>query len=65
MKADGLIWAWWILGASVLTYTVTLLREQSFNAGYWKGRQAGWNSHRRMTNIKQMSDEVFDYDKQN
>lgn len=64
MRAEGLVWAWWILGASVLTYTVALLREESFNSGYWKGRKAGWDSHRRITNIKAKSDEVFDYEKQ-
>ena len=64
MKADGLVWAWWILGASVLAYTVAAIREQSFNSGYWKGRKAGWDSHRRITNIKAKSDEVFDYEKQ-
>ena len=65
MKADGLIWAWCILGMSVLAYTVALLREESFNSGYWKGRKAGWESHRRMINTIAKSDEVFDYDKQN
>jgi uncharacterized membrane protein len=65
MKELGLLWMWCMLGVTVVIYIVALIREQSFNSGYWKGRQAGWNSHRRMTNIKQQSDEVFDYDKQN
>lgn len=64
MKELGLLWVWCMMGVLVIAYIVALIREQSFNSGYWKGRQAGWNSHRRMTNIKQQSDEVFDYEKQ-
>jgi hypothetical protein len=64
MKEAGLIWAWWILGASVLVYIIAVIKEESFNSGYWKGRKAGWDSHRRIANIKAKSDEVFDYEKQ-
>jgi uncharacterized membrane protein len=65
MKELGLLWMWIMLGLTVLAYIVAAIREQSFNSGYWKGRKAGWDSHRRITNIKQKSDEVFDYEKQN
>jgi hypothetical protein len=39
------------------------MRESAFNSGYWKGRAAGWDSHRRIMNLKKESDEVFDYEK--
>jgi uncharacterized membrane protein len=65
MKELGLLWVWCMMGVLVIAYIVALIREQSFNSGYWKGRKAGWDSHRRITNIKAKSDEVFDYEKQN
>jgi hypothetical protein len=63
MRADALVWAWYCLGAGTLLLIIYQIRESSFNSGYWKGRQAGWESHRRITNIAKKSDEVFDYEK--
>jgi hypothetical protein len=48
-----------------ITWIIHQVRESAFQSGYWKGRQAGWDSHRRMTNIQKKSDEVFDYDHYN
>jgi len=45
---------------------VAALRNNSFQAGYWRGRGDGWrlaNRHRDL--IVNVKDEVFDYDKQN
>jgi hypothetical protein len=63
MRAEGLVWAWWILGASIVALMITYIRNSSFESGYWKGRAAGWESHRRLANTIKKSDEVFDYEK--
>ena len=63
MRTDGLVWAWWILGASVFALMIAYIRNSAFESGYWKGRAAGFESHRRITNIAKQSDEVFDYEK--
>jgi hypothetical protein len=42
---------------------ISAMRSASFNSGYWKGRAAGWESHRRLTNTIKKTDEVFDYEK--
>jgi hypothetical protein len=45
---------------------VAAIRNNSFQAGYWRGRGDGWrlaNRHRDL--IVNVKDEVFDYDKQN
>lgn len=63
--------------AGLLTIAITVLvvglagivmgiRDNAFQAGYWKGRGDGWrlaNRHRDL--IVNVKDEVFDYDKQN
>jgi hypothetical protein len=52
-----------MLGIGVIYWIVYEIRDTAFQNGYWKGRAHGWEMHRRMTNIKAQSDEVFDYDK--
>jgi predicted membrane chloride channel (bestrophin family) len=63
--------------AGLLTISITVIgiglagivmgiRDNAFQAGYWKGRGDGWrlaNRHRDL--IVNVKDEVFDYDKQN
>jgi hypothetical protein len=62
-KDDILQLAWILLGLGTITWIIHEIKETAFQNGYWKGREAGWQSHRRLTNIKVVSDEVFDYDK--
>jgi len=52
-----------ILGYLIGWYAITKIMDQAFNRGYWMGRAHGWQSHRRLTDAKVKSDEVFDYDK--
>jgi len=59
----GFVIMWAIVGLTFAAWTVYEIRDTAFQNGYWKGRADGWNMHRRMTNIKAQSDEVFDYDK--
>ena len=59
----GYLWMLGMLGAAFVWWIILEIRETAFQNGYWKGRADGWNSHRRLTNIKKQSDEVFDYDK--
>jgi len=49
-----------------LVVIVAAIRNNSFQAGYWRGRGDGWrlaNRHRDL--ITNSKNEVFDYDKQN
>jgi len=62
-KDDMLQLAWILLGLGAFTWIIYEIRDTAFQNGYWKGREAGWQSHRRLTNIQTKSDEVFDYDK--
>ena len=62
-KDDMLQLAWILLGLGAFTWIIYEIKETAFQNGYWKGREAGWQSHRRLTNIRAKSDEVFDYDK--
>jgi hypothetical protein len=52
-----------MVGVIFIWYIIALIKDNSFQNGYWKGRAAGWDSHRRITNIAKSSDEVFDYEK--
>jgi hypothetical protein len=61
----GFVIMWAIVGLTFVAWIIYEIRDTAFQNGYWKGRADGWNMHRRMTNIKTQSDEVFDYDKQN
>ena len=63
-KDDMLQLAWIFVGMAIGLWIVLMVRETAFQSGYWKGRKHGYEMHRRMTNIKSKSDEVFDYDKQ-
>ena len=65
LKDLGYVVMWSIVAITIVMWIIHEIKETAFQNGYWKGREAGWNSHRRMTNIKQKSDEVFNYDKQN
>ena len=62
-KDDMLQLAWIFMGLGVIGYIVATIKENAFQSGYWKGRKDGFEMHRRMTNNKIKSDEVFDYDK--
>ena len=58
----------WLVLYTMLGYligygVISTIMNRSFNRGYWMGRAHGWQSHRRLTDIKVKSDEVFDYDK--
>jgi hypothetical protein len=59
----GFVIMWAIVGLTFAAWIIYEIRDIAFQNGYWKGRADGWNMHRRMTNIKAQSDEVFDYDK--
>ena len=63
MKSDGLIWAWFILGAGIIAYSMALIKDNAFQSGYWKGRADGF----KVANMRQLNriqtDEVFDYEK--
>lgn len=65
LKQFGYVYLYTLMGLSGVWWVLYKIKESAFQAGYWKGRQAGWDSHRRMTNIKKKSDEVFDYDNHN
>jgi hypothetical protein len=59
----GFVIMWTIVGLTFAAWIIYEIRDTAFQNGYWKGRADGWNMHRRMTNFKAQSDEVFDYDK--
>ena len=59
----GFVIMWAIVVLTFAAWIIYEIRDTAFQNGYWKGRADGWNMHRRMTNIKTQSDEVFDYDK--
>ena len=61
----GFVIMWAIVVLTFAAWIIHEIKDTAFQNGYWKGRADGWNMHRRMTNIKTQSDEVFDYDKQN
>ncbi len=63
MKINGITILWFMIATGLLAYAFSLWQSEIYNRGYWRGRAMGWDMHRRMTNIKQKSDEVFDYDK--
>jgi hypothetical protein len=65
LKDFGYMWMWGMMLVGAITWIIHQVRESAFQSCYWKGRQAGWDSHRRMTNIQKKSDEVFDYDHYN
>jgi hypothetical protein len=65
LKDIGYLWLWAMVAMICLIWVISEIKETAFQNGYWKGRADGWQSHRRMTNIKKESDKVFDYDKQN
>jgi hypothetical protein len=59
----GFVIMWAIVGLIAITWLIYEIKDTAFQNGYWKGRAHGWDSHRRLTNTKTKSDEVFDYDK--
>ena len=61
----GWLWLYAMLGLITGWWAVTKIMDQAFDRGYWVGRASGWQSHRRLTNMKAKSDEVFDYDNHN
>jgi hypothetical protein len=63
MKINGLTLLWFMIATGLIAYALQLLKRESYNSGYWRGRAIGWESPRRLTNIQKKSDEVFDYEK--
>ena len=63
LKDFGYLWMLGMLAAGTVWWLIIVIKDTAFQNGYWKGRADGWNSHRRLMNIKAKSDEVFDYDK--
>ena len=63
LKDFGYLWLLGMTAAAIVWWLIFEIRDTAFQNGYWKGRADGWNMHRRMTEIKAKSDEVFDYDK--
>ena len=63
MKINGLTVLWFIIATGLISYAFNLWQTEIYNRGYWHGRATGWESHRRLTNIQKISDEVFDYEK--
>ena len=63
LRDFGYLWMLGMVGAAFVCWIVLEIRDTAFQNGYWKGRADGWNSHRRLMNIKKQSDEVFDYEK--
>jgi hypothetical protein len=51
------------IGLSFAYWALLVRIDDLKQTHYWRGRKDGWDMHRRMINIKQQSDEVFDYDK--
>lgn len=48
-----------------LVVTVSAIRDNGFQSGYWKGRGDGWKmANRQRDLILNVKDEVFDYEKQ-
>jgi len=62
MKINGLTILWFMIATGLLAYAVSLWQTEVYNRGYWRGRAVGWDMHRRMITIKNLSDEVFDYE---
>ena len=50
----GLVMLWWL---------ISTIKENAEQRYYWIGRRDGFDMHRRMTQNKIKTDEVFDYDK--
>ena len=47
-----------------MMYWLVLMRiDDMKQTHYWRGRKDGFDMHRRMTQNKIKTDEVFDYDK--
>jgi hypothetical protein len=63
MRSLGYILLITSMAVLAITAAIGYMREAAFNSGYWKGRAAGWDSHRRMINIQKETEEVFDYEK--
>ena len=48
-----------------LVVTVSAIRDNGFQSGYWKGRGDGWKmANRQRDLILNVKHEVFDYEKQ-
>ena len=52
-----------VIVVGVLYWYIEHVKENAAQLHYWRGRKDGWDLHRRMTNNKVKTDEVFDYDK--
>lgn len=56
-------WILFLTASAIMFYYSSL--ENAKSTHYWRGRKDGWDMHRRMTENKRKSDEVFDYEKHN
>jgi hypothetical protein len=63
MRDAGLIWCAIMTGIIFVWYIISLIRDNAFQSGYWKGRADGFKvaNMRNLNRIK--TDEVFDYEK--
>ena len=59
LKEAGLVW----VASMVLIIWAYAIQQNAKQTMYWRGRKDGFDMHRRMTDTKIKSDQVFDYDK--
>jgi hypothetical protein len=59
LKEAGLLW----VASMVLIIWAYAIHQNAKQTMYWRGRKDGFDMHRRMTDTKIKSDQVFDYDK--
>lgn len=62
MTINGLTVLLFMIATGLIAYALNLWQREAYNRGYWRGRAVGWDMHRRMITIKNISDEVFDYE---
>jgi hypothetical protein len=62
MKINGLTVLLIMITTGLAAYVISLWKTEIYNRGYWHGRATGWDMHRRMINIKNEVDRVFDYE---
>jgi len=65
LKDFGYLFMWSIVIIGFIGIVISHIKENSYQAGYWSGRSAGWKSCiEHQSKISQMKmDQVFDYDK--
>jgi hypothetical protein len=65
LREAAFMWFYIMLGSGTIYWIYDRLKSNSYDAGYWCGRSAGWraaNEHyEKIRKLKSQS--VFDYDK--